>query len=162
MKTKKDTLEDLYNRLSELGGEGALNIAKQALFTSAGAVWKEYSRQVKALKTERTDYKRGNADNPRLLLPTEKKMIEEADLYIRKFRLNGFDLETEVGMMIKWQYAELKGYRVAVAAVAYACNAGTTFMVKQPFLRVAQRFAIREGARIMADVINVKLHEWGE
>ena len=159
MKTKG--MDDLIRQMEKVG-EKAAGAAAQGLFKGAGVVADSVSAAVNGIATE--PFKYATNGNKRKPSPEEKAIVASAPHGIAKFRNDGLRIQTSIGFnhsgyaAITWSHARNnvrtkykvkngKAVRASiasggtsskpVAAIANAINSGTSFMVRQPFLRKA-------------------------
>ena len=59
----------------------------------------------------------------------------------RKFRKNGSEVDTLIGISYDSGYTQIAGKQKAVAVIARSINSGTSFMKKQPVFRRAKNSA---------------------
>ncbi len=127
-----DKISDMLNKL----GEDAQKVAAQGLFEGAGKMADEIGKKVSAIRTAPFKYaSRGATREPS---PEEKQILTEHGAGISKFDKNGSEVGTSSGFS-GTGYADAGFGRRAVAQIANAINSGTSFMVKQPFIRQAAR-----------------------
>lgn len=116
-------------------GQEAETIAKAALYEGAGVAADNYQLAAAGIRTEATDEAWGTESRPRLAWPSEKVALMSS-IGIAKFRSEGgAEINTIVGVGVG--YAPIRGKLQAKKKIANAINHGTSFMIKQPFLRGA-------------------------
>ena len=135
-----DGLDELNAKMEKLGGE-ALHIAAEGLYEGAGVVADAVSSAVNGIATEKFKYAAGG--KKRKPSPEEKALLSSAKKGVAKFRNNGTEIQTSVGMHNSG-YGDLNGKSKPIPQIANAINSGTSFMQKQPFMRKA--FSQSKGA----------------
>lgn len=125
-------MEEVSRLLSQLGA-AAPEVAAAALYEGAKIVADAYSQAVDQIRTEPFTYKK----RQRLPSPEEKAALQGAT-GIAKFKKDGAEVSTSVGLKRDAGYTQLGNSTVAVAAIANAINSGTSFMQKQPIYRRAK------------------------
>ena len=135
-----DGLDELNAKMEKLGGE-ALHIAAEGLYEGAGVVADAVSSAVNGIATEKFKYAAGG--KKRKPSPEEKALLSSAKKGVAKFRSNGTEIQTSVGMQNSG-YGDLNGKSKPIPQIANAINSGTSFMQKQPFMRKA--FSQSKGA----------------
>ena len=126
-------MEELTARMEKLPGE-ALHIAAEGLYEGAGVVADAVSSAVNGIATEKFKYAAGG--KKRKPSPEEKALLTSAKKGVAKFRSNGTEVQTSVGMQ-NAGYGNINGKSKPVPQIANAINIGTSFMQKQPFMRKA-------------------------
>lgn len=126
-------MEEISRKLADVA-EKAPEVAARALYDGAGVMADAYTQAVDSIKAEEFRY----AFNGHKRLPShEEKAALQGKTGIAKFRKNGSEVETSVGLSGRLGYANIDGKQVAVRKIAYAINSGTSFMAKQPVFRRA-------------------------
>ena len=133
-------MEELTARMEKLPGE-ALHIAAEGLYEGAGVVADAVSSAVNGIAVEKFKYAAGG--KKRKPSPEEKAILTSAKKGVAKFRSNGTEVQTSVGMQ-NAGYGNINGKSKPVPQIANAINSGTSFMQKQPFMRKA--FSQSKGA----------------
>ena len=133
-------MDELNSRMEKLGGE-ALHIAAEGLYEGAGVVADAVSSAVNGIATEKFKYAAGG--KKRKPSPEEKALLTSAKKGVAKFRSNGTEVQTSVGMQ-NAGYGNINGKSKPIPQIANAINSGTSFMQKQPFMRKA--FSQSKGA----------------
>ena len=130
-----DGLDELNAKMEKLGGE-ALHIAAEGLYEGAGVVADAVSSAVNGIATEKFKYAAGG--KKRKPSPEEKALLTSAKKGVAKFRSNGTEVQTSVGMQ-NAGYGNINGKSKPGPQIANAINSGTSFMNKQPFVRKAAK-----------------------
>ena len=73
----------------------------------------------------------------RMPSPQEKAALERK-VGIAKFRKNGSEVDTLIGISYDSGYTQISGKPKSVAVIARSINSGTSFMKKQPVFRRAK------------------------
>ena len=109
-------------------------------------------RAVKGIRAEPFKY----AANGQKRKPSqeEKQIVDQAKHGVAKFRKNGSDVQTSVGMQNSG-YGELNGKTKPIPVIANAINSGTSFIDKQPFFRKA----VSQSKGAAAAAIEAKIKE---
>lgn len=131
MEMKMDGMEEVSRMLTQLEGQ-AEAVAAMSLYEGARIVADAYSKADNQIRTEPFKHKK----DMRLPSPEEKAALA-GKTGIAKFRKNGSEVDTTVGLERDAGYVQLGNSKVAVAAIANAINSGTSFMRKQPVYRKA-------------------------
>jgi len=155
-------MAQLVNAFDKLPDK-ARKIASEALYEGAGVVADSVSSAVNGIRTAPFKYVKNG--EKRLPSPEEKAILTGSRHGVAKFRKNGFNVQTSVGFdnagygAITWNHAKTSASRTKykqgskgrmvhaskgtgqsmkpVPLIANSINSGTSFMVKQPFLRKA-------------------------
>ena len=137
----------------------ALHIAAEGLYEGAGVVADKVSGAVNSIATE--PFKYAASGRKRKPSPEEKALLASARKGVAKFRNNGTEINTSVGMQNSG-YGTLKGKTKPIPQIANAINSGTSFMQKQPFMRKAfsqskgaATTAIENGIKKRIDELNI-------
>ena len=167
-------MDELIQTMEKLP-QKARKIAAEGLYEGAGVVADQVSAAVQGIATAPFKYAKGGTK--RLPSPEEKAILMNARHGVAKFRNNGLRIDTSVGYQnsgygaITWNHAKTFGgsrtkYKLGssgkmvhasqgtgqsmkpVPLIANSINSGTSFMVKQPFLRKA--FSKSKGAATAA------------
>ena len=133
MTIKTEGLDELSSVLAKLGDK-AQEVASGALYEGAGVVGDAFTKAVDSIRT--APFKRARNGEKRLASPREKAALQGKS-GIAKFKKNGDEVNTLVGISGSAGYVELGGKQVAVRMIARSINSGTSFMVKQPVFRRA-------------------------
>ena len=134
MAMKMDTtgLDELSRMMANLSNR-AQDVASAALFDGAAVMADAMNRAVSSIRTETFRYApEGQTRKPS---PQEKAALDRK-VGIAKFRKNGSDVDTVIGVGISG-YTQVAGKQKAVAVIARSINSGTSFMQKQPVFRKA-------------------------
>ena len=131
MTIQTDGLEELNAMLAQLGNKAG-DVAAGALYDGAGVVADAFSRAVNQIRTEPFKGKR----DKRLPSPEEKAALE-GKTGIGKFRNEGDEVNTLIGVSGAAGYAQIGNTQKAVRLIARSINSGTSFMTKQPVFRKA-------------------------
>lgn len=136
-----DQVSDMLDRL----GNRAEEVASGSLFKGAGVVADAFKSATGSIRTETFRGKREH----RMPSPEEKAALSGKS-GIAKFKKNGNEVDTIVGIAQNAGYATLGKRKVAVREIARSINSGTSFMQKQPVFRRA--VSISKGAASAAIV----------
>lgn len=115
-------------------------IASLALYDGAAVVADTLNQSAQNIQTEPFRY--GTANNKRLPSPEEKAAVMGAHVGISKFTHTGSKVSTSIGysnLDAKTGYADINGHMRPIAAIAASIESGTSFMIKQPYFRKAER-----------------------
>ena len=134
MRIKTDGLTEVSEMLARLG-DRAQDVASGALYDGAGLVADAFSAAVRSIRTEPFRY--APPGKTRLPSPEEKEALTGAT-GVAKFRKNGSEVDTVVGVSASAGYADIAGHPKAVRMIARSINSGTSFMKKQPIFRKAK------------------------
>ena len=162
-------MQQLYDAFDKLPAK-AQKIASEALYEGAGVVADAVSSAVQGIAT--APFKYAKNGHKRLPSPEEKAMLTNSRYGVAKFRKTAINVQTSVGFQnsgyaqITWNHAKTSASRTKykqdklgrmvhasrgtgasmkpVPLIANSINSGTSFMVKQPFLRKA--FSKSKGA----------------
>lgn len=146
---------------TEAGAKGAMSAA---LYEGAGIVADAINAQVASLATEPWRWV-GPDDKPRLICPEEKAALTGSTMAgIAKFAKDGDSVDTSISFSALSGYADLnidkrKPERIPIPLLARAVNAGTSFRVKQPFMRKACTTAKSKAQGRMAAVLEERLNK---
>ena len=166
-------MDELIHAMEKLP-EKARKIAAEGLYEGAGVVADQVGAAVRGIATAPFKYAKGGTK--RLPSPEEKAILMNAPHGVAKFKNNGLRIDTSVGYQnsgyaaINWNHAKTSASRTKykmgangkmvhasqgtgkstkpVPLIANSINSGTSFMVKQPFLRKA--FSQSKGAATAA------------
>ena len=158
MTIKTDGLTEVSEILTKLGDQ-AQEVAAGALYDGAGIVADAFGKAVGRIKTAPFKGKRSK----RLPSPEEKAALE-GKTGVAKFRQNGGEVETLIGVSGAAGYAQIGDRKVAVREIARSINSGTSFMTKQPVFRQAvsnsqqpaQKAIVEKAEKMFDDIINGK------
>lgn len=158
MTIKTDGLTEVGEILTALG-ERAEEVASGALYDGAGVVADAFGKAVSRIKTAPFKGKRSK----RMPSPEEKAALA-GKTGVAKFRKNGGEVETLIGVSGAAGYAMIGNRRVAVREIARSINHGTSFMTKQPVFRQAvttsdqpaQKAIVDKAEKMFDDIINGK------
>ena len=147
MTMKVEGIEEI-SKILEAIGDAAPEVAALALFDGAGVMADAYAEAALSIKSEKFNYRFGNLKR----MPShEEKAAVVGKTGIARFRKNGSEAETSVGLSGKLGYVTIGGKQKPVRKIAYAINSGTSFMTKQPvFRRAATQTAAAASAAIVA------------
>ena len=140
-------LEGIVAMLDDFSGS-AHKIAATSLYKGAGIVADALTASINNIKTEPFHYVK-SGETPRLPSPQEKAALGQGQFGVAKFKGSGSEIETSIGVgkegythimgtgkkSEKSRYNE--GRDKSVQEIAFAINSGTSFMKKQPFMRLA-------------------------
>jgi len=156
MTIKTDGLDRLGQILAQLENK-AQEVASGALYEGAGIVADALNAGIRSIRTE--SFKYAPEGTTRLPSPQEKAALERK-VGIAKFRKNGSEVDTIIGISYDSGYTQIAGKQKSVAVIARSINSGTSFMRKQPVFRLAKnksqnaaKAAIVEKAEKMLDEI---------
>ena len=152
---KVDGMAEISEVLEKLE-ENAPKVASAALYSGAGVMADEIRKGAATIKT--APFKYASRGETRLPSPEEKEIVLGAVAGIAKFRKNGTEVDTSVGLQNSG-YAQLKKKTVPVPVIANAINSGTSFMKKQPFFRKAASAGGKRAMEIMKAVIEKNFEE---
>lgn len=128
---------DEVSRMLEEVAEKAPEVAALALYDGAGVMADAYAEAAASIQAEEFRY----AFNGRKRRPSpEEKAALQGKTGIAKFGKNGSEVNTSIGISGAG-YVSIAGKQKAVRKIANAINSGTSFMVKQPVFRRAERQA---------------------
>lgn len=134
MKIKTDGLDNLGRMLAQLENR-AQEVASAALYDGAGIVADAMTNGINSIKTEPFRYAKNG--ETRLPSPQEKAALQRK-VGIAKFRKEGSEVDTLIGISYGSGYAQIAGKQKPVAVIARSINSGTSFMKKQPVFRRAK------------------------
>lgn len=134
MRIKTDGLDHLSQMLAQLENR-ANEVASGALFVGAGIVADALNHGIQSIQTE--PFKYATSGNMRMPSPQEKAALERK-VGIAKFRKNGSQVDTLIGISYDSGYTQISGKPKSVAVIARSINSGTSFMKKQPVFRRAK------------------------
>lgn len=135
MNISTEGMDDLSRMLAELGRQGP-EVASRALYKGAKVMADEFTAAVDRIRTEPFRGKR----QKRLPSPEEKAALAGKS-GIAKFKKDGTEVDTLIGISNNAGYVNLGKRRTAVMEIARSINSGTSFMNKQPVFRKAIRTA---------------------
>ena len=137
MTINTEGMDELSRMLAQLGSK-AQDVASGALYDGAGIVADAMKAAVNSIQAEPQRRKnRPPAKTPaRLPTPAEKAAVV-GKTGIARFRKEGGDVNTLIGVTGNAGYADVDGKRKPVRLIARAINSGTSFMKKQPVFRKA-------------------------
>ena len=116
-------------------GDRAQDVASGALFDGAGVVADAFTAAVNSIRT--APFKYARPGETRLPSPEEKAALLGKS-GVARFRKNGSEVDTVIGISGSAGYADVAGTPKAVRLIARSINSGTSFMVKQPVFRKAK------------------------
>lgn len=126
-------LDELGRKLADMANR-AQEVASGALFDGAGVVADALNAGIKSIRTEPFQY--AEPGKTRLPSPQEKAALDRK-VGIARFRKNGSEVDTLVGISYDSGYTQIAGKQKSVAVIARSINSGTSFMQKQPVIRRA-------------------------
>ena len=137
MTISTEGLEEVGSMLAQLGSK-AQDVASGSLYKGAGVVADAMRQAVNSIQAAPQGRKnRPPAKTPaRLPTPGEKAAVVDKT-GIAKFRKEGGEVNTLIGVTGSAGYAMVDGKRKPVRLIARAINSGTSFMKKQPVFRKA-------------------------
>lgn len=130
-KMEIEGIEELNSLLEKLGSK-AESVAAASLYDGAGVLADGIKKAAQDIEAEPQHGKQ-----KRQPTPEEKAAVIQA-IGIAKFRKDGNSVETVVGVTNKSGYAKIGKKEKPVAMIASAVNSGTSFMKKQPFVRIGK------------------------
>ena len=153
---KVEGIEQLDRMLAELGNR-AMEVAKKSLYEGAGVMADAFAAAANSIRTERF---KGKKDK-RLPSPEEKAAIV-GRTGIARFKTNGDEVNTMVGVTEAEGYTKIGGEKKAVRLIARSINSGTSFMDKQPVFRKAKSSArgkatdamVKKAEELYEEIIN--------
>ena len=134
---KVDGMAEISEILEKLE-DNAPGIAAKALYEGAGVMADEINKGAEMIQTAPFKWASRSRNETRLPSPEEKEIVQNAAAGIAKFNKNGTEVDTSVGFR-NAGYAQLKNKTVPIPQIVNAINSGTSFMVKQPFVRKAAK-----------------------
>ena len=134
MTIKTEGLTEVSEMLTRLGAK-AQDVASGALFDGAGVVADAFTAAVNSIQT--APFKYARPGHTRLPSPEEKQALI-GRVGIAKFKVNGSETDTVIGISEKAGYTMVNGQKKAVRLIARSINSGTSFMQKQPVFRKAK------------------------
>ena len=152
---KVDGMAEISDLLGKLE-EAAPAVAAQAVYEGAGIVADAVRKGAESIKTEPLHHLKHGRRYP---TPEEKQIIIDAGIGIAKFDKNGTEVDTSVGYR-NAGYAELNGKVKPIPVIVNAVNSGTSFMVKQPFIRQAARTAGNKATQKMKEKIDSAFEQY--
>ena len=147
-------IDDLLKKLGK-AGNGAQGVAASGLYEGAGIMADAVSQSIRGIDTEKFRYANGWQ---RRASPEEKALLENAPKGVAKFRKNGLEVNTSVGLD-KAGYGTLNGKTVPIPQIANAINSGTSFRVKQPFFRKAVSQTKSKAIAVIDNAIEKKVED---
>lgn len=123
------------SRMLERLGDKAEAVASEALYEGAGVVADAFTAAVNRIRT--APFKYAGPGQTRLPSPEEKAALLGKS-GVARFRKNGSEVDTMVGISGSAGYADVAGTPKAVRLIARSINSGTSFMQKQPVFRQAK------------------------
>lgn len=150
---KTEGLDQVSNLLSKLGDQ-AMNVAAEALYDGANVMANAYANAPKTIRTEPFKGKR----NKRLPSPEEVAALE-GKTGIAKFKRDGGEVNTMVGIGASAGYVMLGKTKTAVRMIARSINSGTSFMQKQPVFRKAMSMNREAATAAIIATAEAKLNE---
>ena len=137
MTINTEGMDELSRMLAQLGNK-AQDVASGAMYDGAGIVADAMKAAVNSIQAEPQRRKnRPPAKTPaRLPTPAEKAAVV-GKTGIARYRKEGGDVNTLIGVTGNAGYADVDGKRKPMRLIARAINSGTSFMKKQPVFRKA-------------------------
>ena len=159
MTIKTDGLDDLSKMLADLGVK-AEEVAARALYDGAGVMADAFTVAAKRIRAEKQQKKnpKGEHTPARWPTPDEKDAVVKA-VGIAKFRKNGGEVDTLVGVGGSAGYAMIDGKKKPVRRIARSINSGTSFMHKQPVFRKAKNVAEKSATAAIVEKANEMYEE---
>ena len=156
MTIKTEGLTEVSQILAALEGK-AQDVASGALYDGAGVVADAFSRAANSIRTEPFKGKRAK----RLPSPEEKAAVM-GKTGVARFRKNGSEVDTLIGVTGSAGYVMIGKKPKAVRLIARAINSGTSFMNKQPVFRraaststgAAQAAIVNKAEEMFNEIIN--------
>ena len=133
MSISTEGLEDLNRMMAQLGNK-AQDVASAALYEGAGIVADAFKSATGKISTE--PFRGKQIYGYRLASPEEKAAVE-GKTGIAKFRKEGGEVNTLIGVTQDAGYVQLGSRKTPVIEIARSINSGTSFMHKQPVFRQA-------------------------
>ena len=126
-------LDGITSMLDDFAGSAG-KIAATSLYKGAGIVADALTAAINNISTEPFRYAiPGLTRKPS---PEEKAALGQGKFGVAKFKGSGTEIETSIGVG-NAGYADIAGRRKPVPLIAYSINHGTSFLRKQPFMRLA-------------------------
>ena len=147
MTIQTDGLTEVSEMLTRLG-EKAQDVASGALFDGAGVVADAFTEAVNSIRT--APFKYARPGQTRLPSPEEKEALI-GRVGIAKFKVNGSETDTMIGIGESGGYTMVNGQRKAVRLIARSINSGTSFMDKQPVFRQAKSKCQKTAVKAVID-----------
>ena len=116
-------------------GDKAQEVASGSLYEGAAVVANAFKGAIGSIRTE--PFKYAPPGKTRKPSPEEKAALSGKS-GIAKFRKNGSEVDTLIGISGSAGYADIGGKPKAVRLIARSINSGTSFMQKQPVFRKAK------------------------
>lgn len=110
------------------------HLAGLALYEGAGYLADKMNEASQQIQTEPFRY--ASSDDKRYPSPQEAAAVKKVKAGIAKFKGNPSSVTTSVGYHASG-YVTIAGQEKPVGLIANAIESGTSFMVKQPFMRAA-------------------------
>lgn len=137
MTIRTDGLEELNAMLAKLGAQ-ATDVAAGALYDGAGVMADAFTRGTQSIVTEPFKYlAHPEATGTKRLASPEEKAALIGKSGVAKFRNDGDEINTVVGISGNAGYATVGGKQKPVLLIARSINSGTSFMQQQPVYRKA-------------------------
>ena len=150
IRIENDGLDQLGKMLARLANE-AQDVAAGALFDGAGVIADALNKGIDGIQTEQFTYAAGG--RKRKPSPQEKAALK-CKVGIARFRKNGSEVDTVVGISYDSGYTQIAGKSKPVAVIARSINSGTSFMEKQPVFRKAVAKSRKKAEQAMVDKAN--------
>lgn len=148
--------DTVINLLDEIG-TAIYDIAAGALYDGAAVVADELSNEMhNNIKYGSKEYVSGN--HKRLPNDYERAAMDVAGPTVRRFKRTNNSIKTTIGVTgdgyIMW-----RNRRVPVIEIVRAINAGTSFMMKQPFIRDTKNKTQNKAKQVIKDEIEQNVSE---
>lgn len=153
---KVDGMAEISELLGKLE-ERAPAVASGALYEGAAVMAEEVKKGAEGIRT--APFQFAKPGERRLPSPEEKQIIVDAGIGIAKFGKNGTEVDTSVGYRNSG-YADLAGKQVPVPLIVNSVNSGTSFLIKQPFVRKAARTGGTKAMKKMTEHIDNAFAEY--
>lgn len=138
MTIKTEGIEKLERMLGQLGDK-AQDVASVALYKGAGIVADAFKAAVNSIHAEPQHKKNRPPEKTPARWPTpEEKAALAGKTGIAKFKNDGSEINTIVGVTRSAGYVQIGSRKKPVIEIARAINSGTSFMHKQPVFRKAK------------------------
>ena len=138
MTMKTEGLTELSEMISQLADK-AEDVATGALFEGAAVVANAFTAAVNSIHAEPQGKKNSAPEKTPKRGPTpEEKAALVGKIGVARFRKDGGEVDTIIGITGRAGYADVGGKQKAVRLIARSINSGTSFMRKQPIFRRAK------------------------
>ena len=158
MTISTEGLEELNKMLAQLGDK-AQDVASASLYKGAGVVADAFKSATGRISTE--PFRGKQVYGYRLASPEEKAAVI-GKTGIAKFRKEGGEVNTLIGVTQDAGYVQLGSRKTPVIEIARSINSGTSFMHKQPVFRqaasqsaqAAQAAVVAKAEEMFNEIIN--------